>query len=201
MAITKLSTSGILDFAKYRSMLAGNTAFSPGSYDLLETEILTGTTASVTFSSLGSYAADYQHLQIRWVAGNTNTGTDMDNVKLNFNADTGANYSSHRLLGSGSSVNSYAASNASYCFGGIVARGSSVIPAANIVDILDWQDTNKYTTVRVLQGGTNTSQNLIGLVSGSWRNTATITSLTLAAESGDSFRIGGRFSLYGLKAA
>ena len=176
-------------------------AAAAGSYDLLETEILTSSQSSVTFSSLVDYATDYQHLQLRWVAGNTNVAANMDNVKLNFNSDTGSNYSYHRLLGSGSSVNSYASTSASYCHAGTVARGSSVIATANVVDILDWQDTNKYTTVKALIGGTNSSQNLVGLISGLWMNTAAITSFTLQAESGDDFRVGGRFSLYGLRIA
>jgi hypothetical protein len=39
-----------------------------GSFDLLETQVLTSSAASVTFSSLSTYAADYQHLQIRIVS-------------------------------------------------------------------------------------------------------------------------------------
>jgi hypothetical protein len=64
MGVVKLSTAGILDYQKYSNFLAGNSPVSLGSYDLLETEILTGTQASVEFTSLDSYT-DYQHFQIR----------------------------------------------------------------------------------------------------------------------------------------
>ena len=55
------------------------------AYDLLETEILTGSQASVTFSSLGDYASDYQHLQVR---GAIMTTADT-RFWMNLNSDTG----------------------------------------------------------------------------------------------------------------
>ena len=172
-----------------------------GSYDLLATEILSSTQASVTFSSLGDYAADYQHLQIRWVGGNTNVSTDIDNVKITFNGDTGSNYARHRLLGTGSSVLSLASSSGNYAYGGIVTRGSSVAHAANVIDLLDPFETSKYLTIRTLFGATNSSQNMVGINSGLWMNTASLTSFSMQAESVDSFRAGSRFSLYGLRSA
>jgi hypothetical protein len=58
-----------------------------GSYDLLETEILTGTQASVTFSSLNStYGADYQHLQLRIVTRDNRGISGTNNIRLQVNS-------------------------------------------------------------------------------------------------------------------
>ena len=116
-----LSRSGLLTYQKYSSLLAGNNPYIPfiSDYDLLETEILTGTQSSVTFSSLNStYGADYQHLQARcvWSGGGV-----VSSLRIELNGDTGSNYSLHVLYGNGSSVLSAAAAPSS-----IWALGDSV---------------------------------------------------------------------------
>ncbi len=176
------------------SSAGGNLA----TYELIETQILGSTAASVTFSGLSAYADTYKHLQIRFVAGNTNALTDMDNVRLRFNGDSGNNYAHHRLWRNASTVSSYAAASQSGALGGLVGRGSATIFAANIVDILDAYSSTKNTTIRVLTGGYSASQQLIGLNSGLWINTASVTSIELSNFS-DSFRVGSRFSIYGVR--
>ena len=183
-------------------LAAAGGAVAAGSYDLLETEILTGTQATVTFSSLGTYAADYQHLQVRMVARSNRADTG-SYMYVQFNGDTGSNYNYHYLHGTGSAVNSGAT------FGvypsGIV--DINFLPAATdpsnsfgvgTLDILDPFETSKYTTARTLSGQTSNSSR-IGLTSGAWRNTASLTSITFDDVFG-SFVTGSRFSLYGLKA-
>jgi hypothetical protein len=167
-------------------------------YELIESQILGSTATSITFSSLGTYSSVYKHLQIRWVAGNTNATTDMDNVRVRFNGDSGSNYAHHRLWGTNNSVASFASASQSGALAGLVTRGSSTIFAVNIVDILDAYSTTKNTTIRVFTGGHNTSQQIIGLNSGLWINTASVTSIELL-NFADSFRVGSRFSLYGIK--
>jgi hypothetical protein len=192
MGVVKLSTAGILDYQKYSSFLAGNAAFSPSAYDLLETEILTGSQSSVTFSSLNStYGADYQHLQVRMALDSTVNSS----IKFRFNGDTSGNYSFHYLEGNGSSVVSSAVAPHDYGYMGYSFAGYAVF----VTDILDPFETTKYTTTRTLSGTTD-GGNRIYLTSSNWRNTAALTSLQIINESG-SFTTGSRFSLYGLKAA
>ena len=197
MAIKSLQHSSLTDNIFYRSMLAGNTAYDPSDEDILAEEVLTSSQASVTFSSLDTLAAGYQHLQIRYVAGNTNVATDFDNVIMRFNSDAGANYAHHRLWGTGS-VNSYASSSQTQMLGGLVSRGSSTAFAANVIDILDAFETTKNKTIRVLTGGTNSSQNVIGLNSGLWISTSAVTTILLSNFE-NTFRVGSRFTLIGLK--
>ena len=185
---------GILDYPV--------SAAGASSYDLLETEILTGSQATVTFSSLNStYGADYQHLQIRYVA-RTATGTgNAGNYYMRFNGDSASNYAWHRMYGDGSSVTSAAGSSQTQIVPAFLDRASdSNIYSMAVIDILDPFETSKYTTTRCLWGGTNSSFPGIGLNSGLWQNTAALTSISFGVPGYD-LAIGSRFSLYGLKAS
>jgi hypothetical protein len=163
------------------------------TYELIESVILTGTQASVTFSSLATYASTYKHLQIRSVA----KGTDYnDNIFLQFNGNTGNNYSHHRLLGDGSSVSSVATTTTSDLIGGFYSSSATNIFAPSITDILDPFSTTKNTTIRCLHGDSNAPT--IRLASGAYYNTEAISSITLFAKV-LSFVAGSRFSLYGIK--
>lgn len=163
-----------------------------GSFDLLETQVLTSTAASITFASLSTYASTYQHLQLR-MAGSTNSGVNWG--AMQFNGDTGTNYSRHELRGNGSSVTSSASANYdSYLFG--VWGGAA---GAVVVDLLDPFETTKYKTGRALSGWVGADG--VQLTSGSWRNTNAISSILIKNAGSEVFKIGTRFSLYGIKAS
>lgn len=191
MGIKSLSnSSGIVNFQKYQSFLAGTES---NQFHHLETVRLSGTTASVTFSNLQEYH-DYQHLQIRVVARTDRSATN-DNVILRFNDDSGTNYSTHNLRGSGGSVTSGAGANDTK----IICRavGGNGDFGATVIDILDPFETTKNTSVRSLGGY---ATDIVELGSGSWRNTGAVTSILLDQDVGSNFLAGSRFSLYGLKA-
>jgi hypothetical protein len=177
---------------------AGGAAFS-SDYELIESYVLTGTQASVTFSNLGDYSSVYKHFQIRGVA-RTNRNDTLDEVNLRFNGDSSALSTSLRLMsGNGSSV------------GGGGAEGQnrilmSYVPAANntantyagfVADILDVYSTTKHKSVRALAGQYDSSFSLNTIHSGAWYNTSAISSILLYCNA--SFVSGTRFSLYGIK--
>lgn len=171
-----------------------------GSYDLLETEILTGTQASVTFSSLNStYGADYQHLQIRYTTRSTRAADD-SYIKVTFNGSA-TGYYGHLLYGDGSGSPAslyWGTSTFLYAGWGAGNNAASSSFGAGVMDILDAFSTTKRKTMRDLSG--RTSPTRIGLGSGSWASNDALTSITLTADNND-WAIGCRFSLYGLKAA
>jgi hypothetical protein len=169
-------------------------------YDLLETEILTGSQASVIFSSLNStYGADYQHLQLRIAAQGT---TGNANIGFTFNGDTSNNYAWHALLGTGSAVESDSSVNRGNIIGSIAVVASSNTNQFNgsVIDILDAFNTSKYKTTRSLSGRASGGGNLIQLDSGLWRSTDALSSMTFTITTGN-INIGSRFSLYGLRSA
>jgi hypothetical protein len=183
---------------------AGAGAGAAGSYDLLETQVLGGSSASVTFSSLSTYAATYQHLQIRAVSRLDSGSGDEAQGYIRFNGDSGTNYSGHWLLGFGSgSPVSTSFVSVSYMPGldhalNATAGGNF---AASVIDILDAFETTKFKTIRSLSGA---AAGGIFLTSGSWRNTNALTSITLGPPTNQptwNLATGSRYSLYGLKAA
>ena len=169
-----------------------------GSYDLLATEILTSSAASVTFSSLGDYAGTYQHLQLRIVAKSTRAD-DLDYFALQFNADTGNNYATHVLRGISGSVSSFAETSQSRIITGRLAGGNTTDSfGAAVIDILDPFETTKNTTTRGLGGVRGGSGAEISLASGVWLNTDALTSILVKPDNG-SAEAESRFSLYGLR--
>lgn len=167
-----------------------------GDFQLIETVLISTNTASVTFSNLNNYSADFKHLQIRSTV-RTSYANASDFIKLTFNADT-TGYSRHGLLGNGSSVSSYSGTDiiATADIPGATA-GSNRFGAV-IFDILDAYSTSKNTTVRNISGQ-NSDSNVIGLLSGLWIDTSAVTSIKLESGNGQSFVSGSRFSLYGIK--
>jgi hypothetical protein len=170
-------------------------------YELIETQILGSTTATVTFSSLGTYSSIYKHLQFRYTSRTNRAGDTNDRVYLAFNGDTGANVFTHTLFGDGTSVGS------NFGFGGgnelmlleNASPGNTATASAfgaGVVDILDSYSTTKNKTIRAFYGKA-TASNRIALNSGFWNNTAALTQVRFSAIG--SFVAGSRFSLYGIK--
>jgi hypothetical protein len=181
------------------------TAVATGAYELLETQTLSGTQASITFSNLNTnYGSIYQHLQLRLVTRGNRSGSEDSNIYIQFNSDTGANYNSHYLRGNGSAMESgaYTSSNNNGIFlyqGNTGATQTASSFAANIVDILDPFETTKYTTIRNLSGMTG-ALNRVFIHSGAWRNTAALTTITIDDTLGDFVQY-SRFSLYGMRSS
>jgi hypothetical protein len=163
--------------------------------------------SSITFSSIPS---TYTHLQIRSNARANRATYGADTMKIIFNADTGANYSHHQLVGDGSSAYAGAAANQNY-IQPTDSVGTNNGPGAGnvgcmILDIFDYANTNKYKTARMLTGvdvnGTVASfGGVVGFSSGLWRNTNAITSITFSVLTGIDFLQYSEFSLYGIKGA
>jgi hypothetical protein len=175
-----------------------------GSYDLLATEILTSSQASVTFASLGTYAADYQHLQIRGVS-RTSFGYPSDNIRIRINGQT-ATYAFHILQVYGdNSLNAGAGANSN---GSLIApttggTATSNVFGAQVIDLLDPFVSNKNRTFRGFGGHAqgSTNNNNVGLQSGARFSTDSITAIELSPWAGANLVTGSRFSLYGIRKA
>ena len=153
-------------------------------------------TSSITFSSIPS---TYSHLQIRASLVNASNGGTM---RGRFNGVTSNLYGEHYLEGSGSTVTAGADSSQTYMYLAYITTGavnSSSNAAAFIMDVLDYANTNKNKTVRVLAGSdNNTTNGTINFISSLFRDTTAISSLTLDM-SGINFSAGTTFALYGIK--
>lgn len=158
------------------------------SYESIETYTVgAGGQSTISFTSIPS---TYKHLQIRY------SGFVANDAFIRFNGDTGTNYSRHSLYGNGASAAAYGAANETAM--GFTYTASSTNPGAVICDVLDYANTNKYKTIKVLNGDDQNGSGIIMLASGNWRNTAAITSITIFEDSGV-FGQYSSFALYGIK--
>jgi hypothetical protein len=205
MGVYKLSANSVKNGRTiYGSMLAGNTAFLPTSFESIATVTVgSGGAANVEFTSI---PATYTHLQVRIMARASNAA-NLNGMKLNINGDTNANYAFHLMYGNGSNVGAEGYGSQSYGFMGnfAAANQNSNVFAVSVIDILDYANTNKYKTVRALTGDDNndsTNYGYISLSSSLWRSTSAITSLTFDQESSSSttnWSQYSHFALYGIK--
>lgn len=196
--ITSLTRSLVSSKQWYRSMLAGNEAYIPNSYDLISTTILGSDTSSVTFD-VSTLASTYKHLQIRLTGRSIGSNYESD-VKVTFNSDSGSNYSYHKIDADGGSISSWGAASQSFMSAGYLSASSNTANAfgAVVIDFLDPFSTTKYKTIRGLGGFRAASYPRIMLSSGSWRSTSAVTAITVT-DGLSSFITGSRFSIYGIK--
>jgi len=188
---------GILD--------SGAAAAAASSYESIATVTVgSGGTASITFSSI---PATYTHLQIRGIARNSNASAGGLSINMQFNSDTGSNYSYHYLgtyQGEGTAAWAGGTANESFIVPFLMPTNSlgASIFSAGVIDILDYANTNKYKTIRGLGGydmnGATSGYNYLNLNSGNWRSTSAITSIKLYGSTAN-FMQYSQFALYGIK--
>jgi hypothetical protein len=171
---------------------------SLSDYELIESTILTGSQASITFSNLGTYSSIYKHLQIRAVIAKS--AADFEVIQFNGDTNNG-NYTSHHLEanGVGNPTTSNSISGSWSINGGSIGYYGSNQPSSKVIDILDAYSSTKNKTTRTLGGSAGTNANLIVLASSHWRNTASTTSLTVRTVGAGTYSSGSRFSIYGIR--
>lgn len=166
-----------------------------GAYDSLASVTLSASASSITFAGIPS---GYKHLELRMIA-QINTGTEA--LLMQFNGDTGSNYAVHYLNGNGTSATAGASTSRSSLglFWGMGAPSTASTFGANVTSILDYANTNKYKTIRALDGYDANGSGAVELVSGLWQSTTAITSITLTPNSSKTFNTYSQFALYGVK--
>jgi hypothetical protein len=180
---------------------------SPTSYESIATVTLGSAQSSIEFTSIPS---TFKHLQVRGIARSSRTGVNFDDVTMTLNSDTGSNYSRHRLFGNpaspSSTVLAEGSANNSQWQAGVIssADAASNIFGTLIVDILDYTNTNKYKTLRILSGvDTNGAVSgyagFVALASSAWLNTSAVTTVKLLPFNGPNFTQYSSFALYGIK--
>lgn len=153
----------------------------------------------VTFSSI---PATYTHLQLKWHC-RTTSGNTSDNVTMQVNGDTGANYDWQIFTG----TNTTAASTpgigqtAILCGTAVGGTGTAGFFSNGELDIQGWSQAASGHTLTVngkwyacWSGTAATSQ--VGTMGGLWVPSGVPTSLSLQPAAG-TFASGSVFSLYG----
>lgn len=161
-------------------MAAGNT------YESIATQTLSSSAASVTFSSI---SGTYTDLVLVFNGTLTTSATSWG---LQFNSDTGTNYSITSLFGDGSSAGSNRATNQTSTVGSFSGTDNST----NIHQIMNYSNSTTFKTVLSRNNGGGFVSARVAL----YRSTSAITTVTAITVS-NQFATGSTFSLYGIKAA
>lgn len=153
------------------------------SYESIATvSVGSGGSSSISFSSIPS---TYKHLQVRLLAKAAPTaGSGAYDLRLAFNSDTtGSNYNEHYLYGNGSGVGAGVNTN-NRIIGTSTGSASTSTFAVNVFDILDYQNTNKYKTVRALVGWDANGSGQVTFMSQVWMNTTAINAVSIDFNGG-----------------
>lgn len=168
----------------------------PSSRQLISSQVLGSTTATVTFSSI---PGTYKDLILKISA---RTGrTDPDYILLTFNSDTtssGTTYSDTYMLGSGSAATSGRDSSGATIYDvGIpgVNQTSNTFSSTEIyIPSYTASDNKPFSSFSVTENNATAADIWVG--ANLWKNTAAITQINMKAVS--SFVAGSSFYLYGL---
>lgn len=193
MALRRFSTSNISG-SKSSKVWDGETF--PGYFESIATVVVgSAGSSSIDFTNIPN---TYSHLQVRFV---TRFGS-VAVFKIQMNADTNSNYSWHEIQGNGSSVTANAGSSSTFMYAAYSNGFSATADAfgAGVIDILDYANSNKYKTLRMLSGYDANGSGGLQLNSGLWQSTSAITSIKIFPNT-STFQQYSHFALYGIRSA
>jgi hypothetical protein len=155
------------------------------TYEPIATTTLGSAAASITFSTISGAYTD-----LVLIASGISTGDF--STSLQFNSDTGNNYSATLFYGTGSSALASNNTNTSAGYAGRVGSNGS----ASIHHIMNYSNATTYKTA-ISRGNNADSITMLNVCS--WRSTDAITTVKLQCD-GANFDTGSTFTLYGIKA-
>jgi len=162
------------------------------TYNCIAKETLSSAQSSVTFSTIsGSYT------DLIAIINTGGTTSSLSSLQMQFNSDTGSNYSTTALYATGSSVASGAYPNQTkMLIGNIPAALPQDVKTTCIVHIQNYSNTTTYKTALARF---NDSANDINVTVSLWRNTNAVNTVIFLTPLSN-FAIGSTFTLYGIKA-
>lgn len=159
------------------------------TYVPIATYTVPSVASSYTFTSIPSTYTDIVFV----IAGTSSSGTIQ--YRMQFNSDTGTNYSATILYGTGSAAGSTRQSSQASVF---IGSQSSTDSQGNITgSIMNYANT---TTYKSTVARYNAPAIEVGASAGLWRSTAAISSITFLT-SASTMPVGTTLTLYGIKAA
>jgi hypothetical protein len=162
----------------------------PSTYEPISTSTLGSSASVITFSSIPS---TYTDLRIVLVC---TTSSDSD-AAIQFNGDSGTNYSQTNLFGNGSAMNAGGSNSSTRIYANGGGNTSSSTPHLYIIDILSYRSsTHKPVLATGIQD--RNGSGIINACIGVWRNTSAITSVSLVTNGSDTFSTNTTATLYGI---
>jgi hypothetical protein len=181
------------------SAMSANLIPTTGFVSIATTTVGAGGSSEINFTNIPQV---YKHLQIRGI-GRSTAAQSLAGLRMrvgNSSIDTASNYSEHSLSGNGTSASAGGQANRDMLFAGILtaANDTASVFGAVVVDILDYQNTNKYKTTRSLAGEDRNGTGNLEFHSGNWRSTSAIDVVRFFPSAGN-FAQYSQFALYGIQ--
>jgi hypothetical protein len=164
------------------------------TYEPIATTTLGSAASSITFSAIGN---TYTDLRLSITTANASAAATY--VALQFNSDTGANYSRTRIYGDGTTAASNRTTGDTNLSLGVTTASSTNFCFVG-ADIFSYAGSTWKTTLSQGSGDNNGSGQVNAFVS-LWRSTSAITSIKILLDSGANMVAGTTATLYGIKAA
>jgi hypothetical protein len=161
----------------------------PATYDPIATQTLSSAAASVTFSSI---PATYTDLVLVF----NGTSLAASYLSLQYNSDTGNNYSVTLMRGDGTTASSTRYSSIDQIYASITNTLQTTI--SNV--FFQIQNYSNSTTFKTSLSRANQSTNATEAGVGLWRSTAAINAIKILSPNAN-FATGSVFTLYGIKVA
>jgi hypothetical protein len=157
------------------------------TYEPIATTTLGSAAASYTFSSI---PATYTDLIL---VLNGSTSASNATSAMQYNSDTGSNYSYTGINGDGSTASSFRVTSTT----NIAIGEMRTYNCTNIVQIQNYSNSTTYKT-NLMRA--NSASDYVQTSVGLWRNTAAINAIKVLTNFGN-FNTGTTFTLYGIKSA
>lgn len=166
----------------------------PSTYTPIATTTLGSATNTVTFSSI---AGTYTDLV---VISSFTVSSDSANVIVRFNNDSGTNYSSTRIEGTGTTASSNRGTNATSLGVESNIGSDDTSPSTFIFNVMNYSNSTTYKTMLTrTNAAVGTYPGLTAQV-GLWRSTSAINRIDII-QGGVNFKAGSTFTLYGIASA
>lgn len=166
------------------------------TYEPISTTTLGSATATITFSSIPQ---TYTDLVLVIFGANSNADAN-DTGYMQYNSDTGNNYSDTIVYTEGNTPTSFRTTNSNAIGLWTIMGGTNTSRYSSIiVNFQNYSNTTTYKTTLNRIGTPTSSGGWTNMSVGLWRNTNAISSILVGG--GSNWRSGSTFTLYGIKEA
>lgn len=205
--ISELTAAGALDGTELVGIVQGGTTVQTttqdiadlgggggggGDFVMMERQVLGANQTTITFATIDQ---QYEDLQVVVMARGTNASTQQ--IKINFNSDTGSNYDFERLNRFGAVTG---VADTKIDVPSLPGTGApSGVASSVIINLVAYSRTVFHKTLHAtsaFKDGNSAGSIYENRANGHWRNTAAISTITLTPAAGD-FATGSVFTLYG----
>jgi hypothetical protein len=176
---------------------------STGSYEFIATATASGSSVTVTFSSIPQ---TYKHLELRYVGRNSRTAQEDGYLGIKFNSTypilVQSMYNFTNNNPSELSFGPVTGNNNGYQLAATGGSTNAASMGTGVINIPDYTNTAKLKMARVMSAAvTGTGGSFMSHTTITWNITSAITSIDIYGVDTSNIAANSKFSLYGLKAS